>query len=112
MPEIAEAQALLAALATDEQVREVLEKRQARAKMHIDYARALQWAKGWGSEEARAAVERAHEFAAGRPGNPEYWGLTYGWFAVSLLRSSFAQRWRLPKPTSGRPKPRDVRIMR
>ena len=89
MPEIVEAQALLAALAEDEQVREALERRQARAKMHIDYARAMQWAKGWGSEEARAAVERAHEFAAAAPGNPEYWSLAYGRFAVSLLRGEF-----------------------
>jgi tetratricopeptide (TPR) repeat protein len=58
MPEIAEAQALLSALAKIERVREALEKRQARAKMHLDYARAVQWAKGWGAEEARAAVER------------------------------------------------------
>ena len=46
MPEIAEAQALLDALAKDQRVRGALEKRQARAKMHVDYARAMQWAKG------------------------------------------------------------------
>ena len=89
MREIAEAQVLLAALATDELVRGALGKRQARAKIHIDYARAMQWAKGWGAEEAQAAVERAHEFAAAVPGNPEYWSLTYGRFAVSLLRGEF-----------------------
>ena len=89
MPEIAEAQALLAALAETERVREALEKRQARAKMHVDYARAIQWAKGWGSEEARAAVERAHEFAAPTPGHSDYWNLTYGRFAVALLRGEF-----------------------
>jgi predicted ATPase len=89
MPEIAEAQTLLAALEKNERVREALEKRQARAKMHLDYARAVQWAKGWGAEEARAAVERAHEFAAPTPGHPDYWSLTYGRFAVSLLRGEF-----------------------
>ena len=89
MPEIAEAQARLAALAKNERVREALEKRQARAKMHVDYARAIQWAKGWGAEEARAAIERAHEFAAPSPGHPDYWSLTYGRFAVSLLRGEF-----------------------
>jgi class 3 adenylate cyclase/tetratricopeptide (TPR) repeat protein len=89
MPEIAEAQTLLAALADIEPVREALEKRQARAKMHLDYARAVQWAKGWGSEEARAAVERAHEFAAPTPGHPDYWSLAYGRFAVALLRGEF-----------------------
>jgi class 3 adenylate cyclase/tetratricopeptide (TPR) repeat protein len=89
MPEIAEAQAFLAALAKIEPVREALEKRQARAKMHLDYARAVQWAKGWGSEEARAAVERAHEVAAPTPGHPDYWSLAYGRFAVALLRGEF-----------------------
>ena len=89
MREIAEAQALLAALAKDERVREALEKRQVRAKMHRDYARAVQWAKGWGTEEARAAVERAHEFAVQTPGDADYWSLTYGRFAVSLLRGEF-----------------------
>ena len=89
MREIVEAQALLAALAKDELVREALEKRQVRAKMHRDYARAVQWAKGWGTEEARAAVERAHEFAVQTSGDADYWSLTYGRFAVSLLRGEF-----------------------
>jgi class 3 adenylate cyclase/predicted ATPase len=89
MPEIAQAQALVAALAKIKPVREALERRQARGKMHLDYARAVQWAKGWGSEEARAAVERAHEFAAPTPGHPDYWSLAYGRFAVALLRGEF-----------------------
>ena len=89
MPEIAEAQTLLAALAKNERVREALERRPARAKMHLDYARAVQWAKGWGAEEARAAVERAHEFAPPTPGHPDYWSLTYSRFAVALLRGEF-----------------------
>jgi class 3 adenylate cyclase/tetratricopeptide (TPR) repeat protein len=89
MPEIGEAQALVAALAKIEPVREALEKRQVRAKMHLDYARAVQWAKGWGSEEARTAVERAHEFVAPTPGHPDYWSLAYGRFAVALLRGEF-----------------------
>jgi tetratricopeptide (TPR) repeat protein len=89
MPEIAEAQTLLAALAKNERVREALERRQARAKMHLDYARAVQWAKGWGAEEARAAVERAHEFAPPTPGHLDYWSLTYSRFAVALLRGEF-----------------------
>jgi tetratricopeptide (TPR) repeat protein len=89
MPEIAEAQALLSALAKIEPVREVLEKRQTRAKIHLDYARAVQWAKGWGAEETRAAVERAHDVAAPTPGHPDYWSLIYGRFAVALLRGEF-----------------------
>ena len=64
MPEIAEAQALLAALATDRARPGGSRKAAGSRQDHIDYARAMQWAKGWGAEEARAAVERAHEFAA------------------------------------------------
>jgi class 3 adenylate cyclase/predicted ATPase len=89
MPELAEAEALLAALAEDERVRGALEKRQARAKMHLDYARAMQWAKGWGAEEARAAIERANEFSPPTPRHADYWSLAYGRFAVSLLRGEF-----------------------
>ena len=44
---------------------------------------------GVGAEEARAAVERAHEFAAPTPGHPDYWSLAYGRFAVALLRGEF-----------------------
>jgi tetratricopeptide (TPR) repeat protein len=84
-----EMQALVAALAKIKPVREALERRQARGKMHLDYARAVQWAKGWGSEEARAAVERAHEFAAPTPGHSDYWSVAYGRFAVALLRGEF-----------------------
>ena len=88
-PEIAEAQALLDTLAEDDRVREGLAKQQARAKLHVDYARAMQWAKGFGAEEARAAVERAGELAAAAPGQPEYWRMAYARFAVSLLRGEF-----------------------
>ena len=97
MPEIAEAQTLLAALAKNERVREALERRQARAKMHLDYARAVQWAKGWGAEEARAAVERAHEFAPPTPGHPDYWSLTYSRFGVALLRGEFRGAFEIAK---------------
>ena len=89
MPEIAEAQSLLATLTEIEPVREALAQRQTLAKIHLDYARAVQWAKGWASEEARAAVERAHELTAPTPVHPDYWSLAYGRFAVALLRGEF-----------------------
>jgi tetratricopeptide (TPR) repeat protein len=112
MPEIAEAQALLAALAKIEPVREALEKRQARAKMHLDYARAVQWARGWGSEEARAAVERAHEFAAPTPGHPDYWSLAYGRFAVALLRGEFRAALEIAETYLRQAQVEEGRIMR
>ena len=84
---------------------EAVEKWNARAKMHVDYARAVQWAKGWGSEEARTAIERAHEFAAAAPGHPEYWSLTYGRFAIFSCAVSFAPASTILTPTFGKRKP-------
>ena len=48
MPEIAEAQALLSALAKIERVRRLSKSGKTRTKIHLDYARAVQWAKGSG----------------------------------------------------------------
>jgi class 3 adenylate cyclase len=63
----------------------------SRTKLHVDYARAMQWAKGFGAEEAHAAIERASEFAEAAPGQPEYWQLAYDRFAVSLVRGEFLE---------------------
>jgi class 3 adenylate cyclase/tetratricopeptide (TPR) repeat protein len=59
---------------------------EARAKIRVDYARAIQWRHGFGAEEARAAIERAGEFAGAAPGQPGYWRVTYARFAASLVR--------------------------
>jgi class 3 adenylate cyclase/tetratricopeptide (TPR) repeat protein len=89
LPEIAEAQALLGTLTQDDRVREALGRRQARAKLQVDYARAVQWGKGFAAEETRAAFERAGELAAVAPGNSEYWALMYGRFTSPLMRGEF-----------------------
>ena len=80
--------------------------------MHLDYARAVQWAKGWGAEEAQAAIERAHEFAPPTPGHPDYWSLTYGRFAISLLRGEFRAALEIAETYLRQAKSRDGRIMR
>jgi predicted ATPase len=69
-PEIAEAQALLATLTQDDQVREALAKQQARAKLHVDYARAVQWGMGFAADETKAAFARAGALAVAAPGTP------------------------------------------
>jgi predicted ATPase/class 3 adenylate cyclase len=89
MPEIAEAQALLAVLAQDEQVREALAKQQARAKLHVDYARAVQWGMGFAADETKAAFARAGALAAPATEDPEYWALMYGRFSNFLMRGEF-----------------------
>src|SRR5262249_3267473 len=50
MPEIAEAQALLAALATSEPVAAELRRRETRSKLHAGYALATMMTKGFGAE--------------------------------------------------------------
>jgi tetratricopeptide (TPR) repeat protein len=63
MPEIAEAQALLAALAETDQVKRAIAQRQRRLDLQTSYGHALMWGKGYGAEETRAAFARVREFA-------------------------------------------------
>ena len=65
MPEIAEAQALLVALAESEEVKAEAMQRQRRVQLQTNYGRALMWSRGFADEEARAAFSRAKELAAG-----------------------------------------------
>jgi predicted ATPase len=88
-PEIAGAQALLDTLAQDDQVREAFAKQQARAKLHVEYARAVQWGMGFAADETKAAFARAGALAAAAPGDPEYWALMYGRFGNFLMRGEF-----------------------
>jgi class 3 adenylate cyclase/tetratricopeptide (TPR) repeat protein len=69
--------------------REALGRQQARAKLQVDYARAVQWGKGFAAEETRAAFERASELAAVAPGDSEYWTVMYGRFTNLLMRGEF-----------------------
>jgi predicted ATPase len=63
MPEIAEAQALLAALAKTEEVKAVETQRQRRLDLQRSYGHALIWGKGYGAEETMAAFARVGELA-------------------------------------------------
>jgi tetratricopeptide (TPR) repeat protein len=64
MPEIAEAQALLAALAETEEVKAAEAQRQRRLHLQTAYGQAMMWAKGFSAEETRDAFSRATELAA------------------------------------------------
>jgi hypothetical protein len=59
MPEIAEAQALLAELAETEEVKAELRRRETRSKLHAGYALATMMTRGFGAEETKAALARA-----------------------------------------------------
>ena len=61
MPEIAEAQALLAALGESKDVKTALAHRQRRLDLQTSYGHALMWAKGFGAEETKAAFARISE---------------------------------------------------
>ncbi len=64
MPEIAEAQSLLGALAETEEVKAAEAQRQRRVHLQTAYGQAMMWAKGFSAEEARAAFSRATELTA------------------------------------------------
>ena len=55
MPEIAEAQALLAALAETDEVKAAEAQRQRRLHLQTAYGQAMMWAKGFAAEETKAA---------------------------------------------------------
>jgi predicted ATPase len=64
MPEIAEAQTLLAALAETEEVKAEAVQRQRRLHLQTQYGQAMMWAKGFAAEETKAAFSRATDLAA------------------------------------------------
>jgi hypothetical protein len=64
MPEIAEAQALVAALAETEEVKAAEAQRQRRLHLQTAYGQAMMWAKRFSAEETRAAFSRATELTA------------------------------------------------
>jgi tetratricopeptide (TPR) repeat protein len=63
MPEIAEAQALLAALGETDAVKAALAKRVRRLELQTSYSKALMWGKGLAAEETEDAFARVGEFA-------------------------------------------------
>ena len=65
MPEIAEAEALLARLAESDEVKAATARREGRLKLQVAYGKALMSVRGFGAPETRAAFARASEFAQG-----------------------------------------------
>src|SRR5271165_4513525 len=84
MPQIAEAQALLAALAETEPVTSELRRRETRSKLHAGYALATMMTKGFGAEETKAALARAVS-APGAARTPEYWRVLYGRINADIM---------------------------
>src|SRR5262249_36607968 len=83
MPEIAEAQALLAALAQTDQVRAAEAQRRQRLHLQTAYGQAMMWAKGFAAEEPTAAVARAAELAATGDNFPERFAAAQGQWSMA-----------------------------
>jgi predicted ATPase len=86
MPEIAEAQALLATLAETEEVRAQVAQRHRVTQLHVAYGNALIAARGFGAPETREAFARARESAVGEKRAPERLAADYGLWASSYTR--------------------------
>ena len=86
MPEIAEAQALLAALAETDEVRAQAAQRQRLTQLHVAYGNALIAARGFGAPETTEAFAKAREFASGDKDAPERLAADYGLWAGSYTR--------------------------
>ena len=86
MPEIAEAQALLAALAETDEVKAEAAQRQRLTQLHAAYGNALIAARGYGAPETTEAFARARESAAGDNAALERLAADYGLWAGSFVR--------------------------
>jgi predicted ATPase len=86
MPEIGEAQALLAALAETGEVKNATASRQRRLQLQTSYGKALMLSRGFASEEAKAAFAHARELATGVGNAAERFDAFYGQWVGSLLR--------------------------
>ena len=85
MPEIAEAQALLAALAEMDEVKAEVARRRRKTRLHAAYGNAMILAHGYGARETSAAFERARDTATAEDGF-ERLSAQYGLWAGSFVR--------------------------
>ena len=86
MPEIAEAQALLAALENSDEVKNAAASRQRRLQLQTSYGKALMLSRGYGSEEAKAAFAHAQELATGVDNAAQRFDAYFGQWVGSMLR--------------------------
>jgi hypothetical protein len=90
MPEIAEAQALLAALAETDEVKAEAAQRQRRLQLQVAYGNALIAARGYGAPETTEAFAKARD-AAGKDSGSERLAADFGLWVGSYLRGEFGQ---------------------
>ena len=83
MPEVAEAQGLLTALADTNEVRADAAQRQRLAQLHVAYGNALFATRGFGAPETTAAFARARDSAYGNWDTRERLAADYGVWVAS-----------------------------
>ena len=92
MPEIAEAQALLAALAETDEVKAAAAQRRRLTQLHVSYGNALIAARGYGAPETTEAFAKARESASGDKDAPERLAADYGLWVGSYMREANCPR--------------------
>jgi predicted ATPase len=90
MLEIAEAQALLAALADSDEVKSAATARQRRLQLQTRYGQAMMYSRGFASDESKTAFARARTLAAGVGDASERFDAYYGLFVGSLMRGELS----------------------
>jgi predicted ATPase len=86
LPEIEEAQTLLAALAENDEVKGAATTRERRLKLQTDYGLAVAWSRGFAAEETKAAFARAEELSIGTENLDQRFTSLYGRWVTSLQR--------------------------
>jgi hypothetical protein len=86
MPEIAEAQALLAVLAETEQVKAANAQRGRLLRLQTAYGQALMYSKGFAAEETKAAFARATELAGKTDDFSQRFAAAHGQWTFALVR--------------------------
>ncbi len=86
MPEIAEAEALLAGLAESEDVRAAIARRERRLHLQLSYGQAVMWSKGFAAPETTEAFARAHESAFAEKDAAGRLAVDFGLWAGSYTR--------------------------
>jgi predicted ATPase len=95
MPQIAEAQALLASLAKTKEVKTALAQQKQRLWLQTGYGQAMMLSKGFAAEEAKDAFARARELAGGTENLAERFPAYFAQWVLSLARGEHQQAQRV-----------------
>jgi class 3 adenylate cyclase/predicted ATPase len=89
-PEIEQAQALLAALAETDEVKNAAASRERRLKLQTSLGRALMWSRGFSADESKAAFIRARELAGAIDNPIERFTIYYYLYVGHMARGELA----------------------